>query len=100
MFHKGVSDLIYADMTKEVLAQIKSQQRVVKLETQLKKENATNKAWKLNVKLLHDQVVDLTAWNALQEPLASEQPVATEKTILPGKPLAMIQAYKREARHL
>ena len=47
VFHKGVSDLIYADLTKEALAHLKSQQRVVKLETQLKQKKATNKAWNL-----------------------------------------------------
>ena len=36
VFHKGVSDLIYADMNKEALSHLKPQQRVVKLETQLK----------------------------------------------------------------
>ena len=33
VFHKGVSDIIYVDLTKEALAHLKSQQRVVKLET-------------------------------------------------------------------
>ena len=47
LFHKGVSDLIYADLTKEALDHLKSQQRVVKLETQLKQEKETNKAWNL-----------------------------------------------------
>ena len=47
VFHKGVSDLIYADLTKEALAHLNSQQWVVKLETQLKHEKATNKAWNL-----------------------------------------------------
>ena len=47
VFHKGVSDLIYADLNKEALSHPKSQQRVVKLETQLKQEKAKNKAWNL-----------------------------------------------------
>ena len=47
VFHKGVIDLIYPDLYKEVLAHLKSQQRVVKLETQLKQEKETNKAWNL-----------------------------------------------------
>ena len=33
VFHKGVSNLTYADLTKEALAHLKSQQRVDKLET-------------------------------------------------------------------
>ena len=45
VFHKGVRDLIYADLTKDALAHLKSQQRVVKLETHLKQEKETNKAW-------------------------------------------------------
>ena len=44
VFHKGVIDLIYVDLTKEVLSHLRSQQRVVKLETQLKKEKEKNKA--------------------------------------------------------
>ena len=44
VFHKGVSDIIYADLTKEALAHLRSQQRVVKLETQLKQKKETNKA--------------------------------------------------------
>ena len=77
VFHKGVSDLIYVDLTKEALDHLKSQQRVVKLEIQLKQEKETSKAWNLQVKLLNDQVVDLIAHNDLQDPLASEQTVAT-----------------------
>ena len=33
VFHKGVSDLIYADMPKEELSHLMSQQRIFKLET-------------------------------------------------------------------
>ena len=66
VFHKGVTDLIYADLTKEALAHLKSQQRVSKLETQLKQENASNKAWNLQVKLLKDQLADLTTHKDLQ----------------------------------
>ena len=47
VFHKGVSDLIYVDLTKETLRHLRSQQRVVKLETQLKQEKETKKAWNL-----------------------------------------------------
>ena len=72
VFHKGVSELIYADLTKEALAHLKSHQRVVKLETQFKQEKETNKASNLQVKLQRDQVVDLTTQNALQQPLAYE----------------------------
>ena len=43
VFHKGVRNLIYANLTKEALSHLKSQQRVVKLETQLNKEKETNK---------------------------------------------------------
>ena len=71
VFHKGFSDLIYAYLTKEELSHLKSQQRVVKLETQLKQEKQTNEAWNLQVKLLKDQVADLTTQNTLQKPLAS-----------------------------
>ena len=39
VFHKGVRNIIYADMTKELLSHLNSQQRVVKLETELKREN-------------------------------------------------------------
>ena len=72
VFHKKGSDLIYADMTKDALAHLKSQQRVVKLETQLKQEKATNKAWNLQVKLLTDQVANLIAQKYLQQPLTSK----------------------------
>ena len=72
MFHKGVSNLIYADLTKEELSHLKSQQRVVKLETQLKQEKETNKEWNLQVKLLTNQVTDLIAHNTLQQPLTSK----------------------------
>ena len=47
VFHKGVSDIIYVDLNKEELDHIRSQQRVVKLETQLKQEKETSKAWNL-----------------------------------------------------
>ena len=65
VFHKGFRDLIYADLTKEALSHLRSQQRVVKLETQLKQEKETTKPWNLQVKLLTDQVADLTAQNYL-----------------------------------
>ena len=66
MFHKGFSDLIYADLNKEDLAHLRSQKREFKLETQLKQEKETIKAWNLQVKLLNNQVVDLTTQNSLQ----------------------------------
>ena len=47
-----------------------------------------------------DQVVDRTANNALQHPLASKQPVAIEQPILPAKSLAKIQAYKKKIKTL
>ena len=98
VFHKGVSDLIYAYLTKEALAHLKSQQRVVKLETQLKQEKETNKAWNMQVKLSTDQVAELTTQDALQHPLASKHPMATEHAILPAKSLATIHAYKKKIK--
>ena len=44
VFCKGVINLIYADLTKEALSHLRSQQRVVKSETQLNQEKASNKA--------------------------------------------------------
>ena len=110
VFRKGVSDLIYADLTKEALAHLKSQQRVDKLETQLKHVRETNKAWNLKAKLLKEQVADLTAQNSLLQPLATEyptsteQPASTEQHVPAGqptssaKPLAKIQAYKKRSK--
>ena len=110
VFHKGVSDLIYADLTKEALAHLKSQQRVDKLETQLKQERATNNVWNLKAKLLQDQVADLTAQNSLLQPLATEHPISTKlptstKQHVPtgqptssAKPLAKIHAYKKKRK--
>ena len=60
VFHKGVSDLIYVNVTKEALSHLKSQQRVVKLETQLKQEKETNKARNPKAEILHNQAADLT----------------------------------------
>ena len=74
VFHKGVSDLIYVNVTKEALSHLKSQQRVVKLETQLKQEKATNKAWNLKAKLLHDQVADLKHIILSSSPLQLSNP--------------------------
>ena len=43
-------------------------------------------------------MADLTAHDALQQPLASKHPVEIEKAILPVKPLAKIQAYKKKSK--
>ena len=67
------------------------------METQLKQEKETNKAWNLRVKLLMEQVADLTSQNALQQPLASKKPMEKEQAILPAKLLAKIQAYKKKS---
>ena len=57
-----------------------------------------NKAWNLQVKLMKDQVVDLTTQNTLQQPLASKQPMETEHAILPSNSLAKIQTYEKKSK--
>ena len=50
------------------------------------------------MKLLMDQVENLTSQNALQHPFASKKPVEIEHTILLAKPLAKIQVYKNKRK--
>jgi len=56
MFHKGVSEVLYDDLTKETLAYRKSQQNISKMEAQLKQEKASNKAWTVEIHQLHKQI--------------------------------------------
>ena len=44
-FHKQVSEVLYADLTKETLAHKKAKKKMAKLEAQLKQEKDQNKVW-------------------------------------------------------
>ena len=45
-FHKHASEVLYSDLLKSYLSKIKLEEKVSKLEEQVKREKTTSKGWK------------------------------------------------------
>ena len=49
-FHKQASEILYSDLLKSYLSKIKLEEKVSKLEDQLRREKAASKGWKTQAK--------------------------------------------------
>ena len=58
-FHKQASEILYSDLLKSYLNKNKLQAKVVKLEEQIKREKVASKGWKVQVKKLETDLVNL-----------------------------------------
>ena len=56
-FHKQVSKVLYSDLLKSYLNKTKLENKVAKLEEQVKRENEASKGWKVQVKKLENVMV-------------------------------------------
>ena len=56
-FHKQASEVLYSDLLKAYLNKIKLENKMVKLEEQMKRERAAPKGWKVQVKKLEADLV-------------------------------------------
>ena len=56
-FHKQASEILY--LLQSNLSKTKLEEKVVKIEEQIKRENATSKGWKTQVKKLEVDLVNL-----------------------------------------
>ena len=45
-FHKQASEILYSDLLKSYLSKTKLEEKVIKLEEQIKREKAASKVWK------------------------------------------------------
>lgn len=78
-FHKQVSEVLYADLTRETLFHKKAIQKIEKLEAHLKQEKATNKAWSTQVAQLQ---TELAGYKELPSvPGAEAQPAVKVKSV-------------------
>ena len=58
-FHKQDSEILYSDLLKSYLSKTKLEEKVIKLEEQIKREKAASKGWKTQVKKLEVDLVNL-----------------------------------------
>lgn len=58
-FHKQASEILYSNLLKSYLSKTKLEEKVVKLEEQIKRENVASKGWKTQVKKLEADLVNL-----------------------------------------
>ena len=56
-FHKKASEVLYLDLLKSYLNKSKFENKVIKLEEQIKREKAASKVWKVKVKKLEANLV-------------------------------------------
>ena len=56
-FHKQASEILYSDLLKSYLSKIKLEERVSKMEEQIKREKAASKGWKTQAKKLEGDLV-------------------------------------------
>ena len=56
-FHKQVSEVLYSDLLKSYLNKIELENKVAKLEEQVKREKVTSKGWKVQVKKLENDLI-------------------------------------------
>lgn len=58
-FHKQALEILYSDLLKSYLSKTKLEEKVVKIEEQIKREKDTYKGWKTQVKKLEVDLVNL-----------------------------------------
>ena len=58
-FHKQASEILYSDLLKSYLSKTKLEEKVIKLEEQIKREKVVSKGWKTQVKKLEVDLVKL-----------------------------------------
>ena len=56
-FHKQASEILYSDLLKSYLSKIKLEERVSKMEEQIKREKETSKGWKTQAKKLESDLI-------------------------------------------
>ncbi len=78
-FHKQASEVLYADLIKEMLAHKNVAQKIAKLEAQLKQEKASNKAWSTQVAHLQTELASYKELPPVQG--VETQPAAKVTTV-------------------
>ena len=58
-FHKKASEILYSYLIKSYLSKTKLEEKVIKLEEQIKREKAASKGWKTQVKKLEADLMNL-----------------------------------------
>ena len=58
-FHKQASEILYSDLLKSYLSKTKLEEKVIKLEEQIKREKVASKGWKIQAKKLEVDLVNL-----------------------------------------
>ena len=58
-FHKQASEILYSDLLKSYLSKTKLEEKVIKLEEQIKREKVASNGWKTQVKKLEANLVNL-----------------------------------------
>lgn len=58
-FHKQSTEILYSDLLKSYLNKNKMEAKVIKLEDQIKREKVASKGWKVQVKKLETDLVNL-----------------------------------------
>ena len=58
-FHKQASEILYSDLLKSYLSKTKLEEKVIKLEEQMKREKVASKGWKTQAKKLEVDLVNL-----------------------------------------
>ena len=58
-FHKQASEILYFDLLKSYLSNTKLEEKVIKLEEQIKREKVSSKGWKTQVKKLEAHLENL-----------------------------------------
>jgi hypothetical protein len=56
-FHKQASEILYSDLLKSYLSKIKLEEKVSKMEEQIRREKATSKGWKTQAKKLEGDLI-------------------------------------------
>ena len=56
-FHKQASEILYSDLLKSYLSKIKLEERVSKMEEQIRREKAASKGWKTQAKKLEGDLI-------------------------------------------
>ena len=56
-FHKQASQILYSDLLRSYLSKNKLEEKVIKLEGQIKREKVASKGWKTQIKKLEANMV-------------------------------------------
>ena len=60
-FHKQASEVLYSYLLRSYLSKIKLEEKVIKLEEQIKRERAASKGWKTQAKKVEADLVNLSS---------------------------------------